>query len=52
MPFVGDVSVSKEVAELLEHVEELLRRVVVDRLHLRRRHVVHDEEGHLESKRC
>ena len=43
-----EVGVAEKVAVALEHVEQLLRCVLVHRLHLRRHVVVHDEERYLQ----
>lgn len=44
---ISKICVPKEVAKLFEQLQQLLGRVVVNGLHLRRRHVVDDEKRHL-----
>ena len=44
---ISEICVPKEVAKLFEQLQQLFGRVVVDGLHLRRRHVVDDEKRHL-----
>ena len=47
-----EVGVTEEVAVALEHVEQLLRCVLVHGLHFGRHVVVHHEERYLEGEHC